>query len=324
MTNTQNAQEWLKKYYDKNKDQDNTLIKLDNNKDSELEGELVIDGDEYPVWKANIVKIVLNPNKGWTIINKEERVGSLTKLTIKNFPLVDWLDVSHNQLTEVNIGNLPSLKILYISYNQVNKFNVTNTNNIEIINLHSGNSPEMEITGIENNEKISFWNSTGEVAIPFRKIRLNDLTEVTAGLNIDEKKLENKSPDQVKGVIKEETEKIKAELEKGQQAQKILTELGIKDPLSEEAKGQIQALKQLQTDLNELGIGKGKLKEEVTNLRQNLELRKNLIRKMEDTIKAKLGPSNYSIVTNNPEVKAIADQIKQMNLQAQVEVPPKN
>ncbi|CAH1767157.1 16358_t:CDS:2 [Entrophospora sp. SA101] len=111
--------------------------------------------------------------------------------------------------------------------------------------------------------EITAGSEPNNTVIPFRKIRLNDLTEVATTLNIDKKKLENKSPDQVKGTVKEE----------------------------------------------------------VTNLRQNLELRKKLTKKMEEKM-IEVGLDD--LLLNDSAVKAITEQIKQMDLKAQMEVPPKD
>ncbi|CAJ0914604.1 1316_t:CDS:2 [Entrophospora sp. SA101] len=94
-------------------------------------------------------------------------------------------------------------------------------------------------------------------------MEITGIENIATTLNIDKKKLENKSPDQVKGTVKEE----------------------------------------------------------VTNLRQNLELRKKLTKKMEEKM-IEVGLDD--LLLNDSAVKAITEQIKQMDLKAQMEVPPKD
>jgi len=185
---------------------------------------------------------------------------------------------------------------------------------------------------------------------------------VIAGLNINQDKITDKSPEEIKGLIKEEGNKkkedqnklnesipglinedgrvngsklaeIKDNLANGNAAQALLDQLGIGNPKDDSAAKMINELKQLQNDLQELNIDKNNLKAEVTKLRHDLtyktkenQLRKKLFEAMRAGVR---GISNNMLtqVENSNQVKAALTELTKLIQQAQqsqVEVPPKS
>ncbi|MCE8162936.1 MAG: hypothetical protein I3273_00760 [Candidatus Moeniiplasma glomeromycotorum] len=271
MVTIKKAQEWLN-----SEKADKNTPKIEISKEIELEGELII--ENYP----NLQVIDLNGGKG------------LTKVTIKDCPQVEVLRLFGNKITEiVGYDQLPKLKEFNFAKNQIiGVVDISKNSNIENLVAHSNQNAKIE--GWETLKDIRFLSigfvgkdiSKNIIFSPFDE-RKKELTEIAKKFGIEEDKIKDKSPGEIKQLIQDESDKnqqnknkinqelpglleasgkiddnklseIKKGIEKVEPLKEIIKATGI-DPESKNAKEEAESLKKLSEDLKTLGIDKNKI-----------------------------------------------------------------
>jgi Leucine-rich repeat (LRR) protein len=205
MTETKNAQEWLKNKYKKEGQKFEAVvfeeIKMNDDNEEEkvtkLEGEMAINGENNPSL-VNIKKINLYGAEG------------ITKLTIEGCPNVTELDVYGNkELTEiVGLEKLSKLAKLSCGKTKINKIDVSKNN--ELKELYFPENTQTKIIGFRNVVKnLVTWGSINGIPFPWEQILEEDLKEIAEALDIEKGEIEGKPVDKIKETVKQKAEQLR-------------------------------------------------------------------------------------------------------------------
>ncbi|CAI2162264.1 13541_t:CDS:2 [Funneliformis geosporum] len=188
------------------------------NKTMKLRGDLVI--RDYP----NLEIINLD--------NTEE----ITSLTIENCPKIESISVYCNKITKiVGLEELPLLNKLNCVGNLIDRLDISKNFKLTELRVFR-NPPNMELVGLQNLSYIEDIVTNEGNPINFSQIVRKELEEVAEKLGIDKNELENKSGEEIKGLIQEEGKIIRENETKlndpelglpAQEAQTWLNNLGI-------------------------------------------------------------------------------------------------
>jgi len=76
------------------------------------------------------------------------------------------------------------------------------------------NQPDIEIIGLKKLSNLVNFSGDKNASIDLLKVTKEELEEAASKLGVDEKKLENKSPEEIKEMIEKEGKKIKKNKDK--------------------------------------------------------------------------------------------------------------
>jgi len=184
---TEEAKKWLTDNYESKK---NSTEVISISEDTELEGELIIDG--YPKLKSIFL----------------DNAKKITQLKIDNCPDVEIVFVSDNQITKIEgLEKLTKLKRLSFGSNQIKEIDISKNTELEILVFFKNPSDLKFLNGIKNLSKLIIMNSDDTFAVTtlLNQASEKDLKEIAGKLNLN---VDGKDSERMKKDIIDEIDKI--------------------------------------------------------------------------------------------------------------------
>ncbi|KLL02380.1 MAG: hypothetical protein MRERC_2c120 [Mycoplasmataceae bacterium RC_NB112A] len=259
------AQDWLKNNCEKEKE---NVYEIMTDKSWKLTGDLVI--KDYP----NLELISLQDMK-------------INKLVIEGCPNVEEIEVYGNELTEiVGLENLSKLRKIACGNNQINKLDVNE--NKKLAKLLVFDNPTFPIIGLQNLSLTEFKGDRNN-KIDLIRITKEELEEAAKELGIDEKKLENKSKEEIKRLIQEEGNIIRENESKLNDLDKGLPgllnqERKVDDKKLKNIKEEIKKVEELRKEIRETRKKVAKVEQEKNKVQKELKEEKQLAKMIEEQL----------------------------------------
>jgi len=180
--------------------------------------------DNYGKDKEGVDEIVVNNKAGVKLIGKMKIMGyqnldfisieetGITELSIVDCPNVETIKVPGNEITKiVGLEDLSNLKKLDCAQNQISKLDISENPKLRTL-IVLENQPDIEIIGLKKLSNLVRFGGDGSAPLNLLKVTKEELEEAASRLGF--KKLESKSPEEIKEMIEKEGKKIRKNKDK--------------------------------------------------------------------------------------------------------------
>ena len=289
--------------------------------------------DNYGKDKEGVDEIVVNNKAGVKLIGKMKIMGyqnldfisieetGITELSIVDCPNVETIKVPGNEITKiVGLEDLSNLKKLDCAQNQISKLDISENPKLRTL-IVLENQPDIEIIGLKKLSNLVRFGGDGSAPLNLLKVTKEELEEAASRLGF--KKLESKSPEEIKEMIEKEGKKIRKNKDKIDSGLPGLLnqENEVDDNKLAEINKKIVKVEELEEEIDKMQIEMGKAAQRAKEFETKIIATRERLAETETILRREVGRDEWEDIKKRMDKKLEKEAKKrEEKLESKVEV----